>query len=142
MPPEIPFDEPSVRRLPLPLAQLYRRAHNAKTPQDRHLAAYFLSEAALKLLGCVTVVAYVDRVDVLAGRQLLYIGDVRKLTADRWLIDRYELRGEAVRRLEALDLPESEVTRRLQPEQLYLQLPTLGLQLLYPLAIYDGEMGE
>src|SRR5438132_451842 len=45
-----------------------------------------------------------DRVDFLAGRQLLHVGDVRKQTADRWLIDRYELRGEAVRRLEALDL--------------------------------------
>jgi hypothetical protein len=269
MPAEMPFDEALVRRLPLPLAQLYRRAQNAKTPQDRHLAAYFLWEAALKLLGCVAVVAYAERgegnsdladclqnlarpslghwwellrrltpvlaeagdpgfvavrdlvlgrtrddlprvagldaalletlerrggaratvrltelfdrlvryrnrelghgaagqqpaafyermgrallagvgqlldhLDVLAGRQLLYVGDVRKLTADRWLIDRYELRGEAVRRLEALDLPESEATRRLRPEQLYLQLPTLGLQLLVPLAIYDGEMGE
>ena len=61
MPPESPCDESLVRRLPLPLAQLYRRAHNAKTPQDRHLVAYLLWEAALKLLGCVAVVAYVER---------------------------------------------------------------------------------
>ena len=39
-------DEDLVRRLPLPLAQLYRRAHNAKTPLDRHNAAYCLWEAA------------------------------------------------------------------------------------------------
>ena len=45
------FDDDLARRLPLPLAQLYRRAHNAKTPLDRHHAAYCLWEAALKLLG-------------------------------------------------------------------------------------------
>src|SRR3954451_8246638 len=54
-------DEDLVRRLPLPLAKLYRRAHNAKMPQDRHQAAFFLWEAALKLLGSVTIVAYVAR---------------------------------------------------------------------------------
>ncbi len=54
-------DEDLVRRLPLPLAQLYRRAHNAKTPLDRHNAAYCLWEAALKLLGSVAIVAYAER---------------------------------------------------------------------------------
>ena len=53
-------DEDLVRRLPLPLAKLYRRAHNAKTPLDRHQAAYYLWEASLKLLGSVAVVAYVE----------------------------------------------------------------------------------
>src|SRR5205823_5999825 len=47
--------------LPLPLAQLYRRAHNAKTPLERHLAAYYLWEAALKLLASVAVVTYAER---------------------------------------------------------------------------------
>jgi hypothetical protein len=28
------YDEELARRLPLPLAQLYRRAHNAKSPSD------------------------------------------------------------------------------------------------------------
>src|SRR5262249_3952587 len=55
------LDEVLLQRLPLPLAQLYRRAHNAKTPLERHQAAYYLWEAALKLLGCVAVVAYAER---------------------------------------------------------------------------------
>ena len=54
---DVPFNEPLARRLPLPLAQLYRRAHNAKTPLDRHLTAYYLWEAALKLLASAAVVA-------------------------------------------------------------------------------------
>jgi hypothetical protein len=36
------LDDQLLRRLPLPLAQLYRRAHNAKTGLERHQAAYFL----------------------------------------------------------------------------------------------------
>jgi hypothetical protein len=31
---ELICDEDLLRRLPLPLAQLYRRAHNANTPLD------------------------------------------------------------------------------------------------------------
>ncbi|HEV3120833.1 MAG TPA: serine/threonine-protein kinase, partial [Isosphaeraceae bacterium] len=55
------IDEDLVRGLPLPLAQLYRRAHNAKNSVDRHQTAYYLWEGALKLLGSVAVVAYVER---------------------------------------------------------------------------------
>ena len=61
MRPETPPGDTLARRLPLPLAQLYRRAHNAKTPFERHLAAYYLWEAGLKLLASVAVVAYAER---------------------------------------------------------------------------------
>src|ERR1700682_225195 len=54
------IDEDLVRRLPLPLAQLYRRTHNAKTPLERHLTAYYLWEGALKLLGSVAVIEYAE----------------------------------------------------------------------------------
>jgi WD40 repeat protein/serine/threonine protein kinase len=54
-------DEELVRRLPLPLAQLYRRAHNAKTDLERHLTAFYLWEAALKLLGATAIVTYAER---------------------------------------------------------------------------------
>src|SRR4051812_30262870 len=56
--PTLRIDEELIRRLPLPLAQLYRRAYNAKTPLERHQAAYYTWEAALKLLGCAAVVEY------------------------------------------------------------------------------------
>src|SRR5262245_10203782 len=49
--------------LPLPLAQLARRAMNAKTALERHLASYFLWEASLKLLASAAVVAYAERED-------------------------------------------------------------------------------
>jgi WD40 repeat protein/serine/threonine protein kinase len=276
----VALEEALVQRLPLPLAQLYRRAHNAKTPLERHQAAYYLWEAGLKLFGSVAVVSYaeqshhdaalaerlqnlarpavghwwefirllvpvladagdpafaavrhlvlgrtrddlprvagldaalvealdgksgarttvrltelfdrlvryrnrefghgaaglkraafyervggalvagmaqlLDRLDVLAGRRLLYLGEVRRLAAGRWLIDRYELRGESARRLESLDLPESESSRRLLPERLYLDpspapLPAGGLPdpaallCLHPLLVHDPENNE
>ena len=50
-------DEDLVRRLPLPLARLYRRAHNAKSHFDRHQAAYFLWEASVRLLASTAVIA-------------------------------------------------------------------------------------
>jgi hypothetical protein len=51
-------DDLLLARLPLPLAQLYSRAHNARTALDRHLTAYYLWEASLKLLASVCVVEY------------------------------------------------------------------------------------
>jgi serine/threonine protein kinase len=56
----ISIDEALIQRLPLPLVKLVRRAQNAKTPLDRHQDAYYLWEAALKLLGSVAVVEYAE----------------------------------------------------------------------------------
>jgi WD40 repeat protein/serine/threonine protein kinase/tetratricopeptide (TPR) repeat protein len=54
-------DETLLQRLPLPLAQLYRRAHNAQTAIERHLNAFSLWEAGLKLLASVAIVEYAQR---------------------------------------------------------------------------------
>jgi serine/threonine protein kinase len=54
-------DDDLVRRLPLPLAQLYRRARNAKTAREQHLAAFYLWEAAVKLLGCAAFAEPAER---------------------------------------------------------------------------------
>jgi serine/threonine protein kinase len=271
MSPVFACDEDLVRRLPLPLAQLYRRAHNAKTPQERHQAAFFLWEAALKLLASVAVVEYAEhgppddrlaerlqnlarpalghwwefirllvpplaeagdapfaavrdlllgpvrddlpraagldavlgevldgrggarstvrlselfdrlvryrnrelghgaagqragdfygrvgqallagipeilgRLNVLAGRRLLYVDDVRRLAGGRWLVERAELIGEAARRIESLDLPHEEASRLPQPECVYLEVPGPRplLRPLQPLVVYDADLAE
>ncbi len=48
-------------RLPLPLAQLHRRAQNAKNVWERHQAAYYLWEAALRLLASVALVEWAEQ---------------------------------------------------------------------------------
>jgi hypothetical protein len=55
MSPTPAFDDDLLGRLPLPLAQLYRRARNAKTPQDRHHHAFYLAESALKLAASLRI---------------------------------------------------------------------------------------
>jgi hypothetical protein len=49
------LDEALEQQLPLPLAQLHRRAFNAATSQERHGRAYFLAEAALKLAASLRI---------------------------------------------------------------------------------------
>ena len=300
-------DEDLLRRLPLPLAQLYRRAHNAKSAVDRHNAAYYLWEAALKLLGAVAIVEYAElgddnselaerlknlsrpavghwwefvrrlvpvlaasagdqrqretgaeqrptadernanaaaaptrgdahfgaihvlltkpqhelplaaglhaaleeaagnkpssrgtvrlselfdrlvnyrnreighgaagqrsaefyqtmadallgglaeilrRLDVLAGRRLVHVADVRRLANGQWLVERYELLGEAPRRIDSLELPSTTPTAALpKPERVYLLSPADAEQRaapearhsLHPLVLYAAETAE
>jgi WD40 repeat protein/serine/threonine protein kinase len=278
MRPELPLDETLVQRLPLPLAQLYRRSHNAKTPLERHQAAYYLWEAALKLLGSVAVVEYAERgepdaslaerlqnlarpsvghwwefvrcltpvladggdpsfvkvcelllgrtrddlpraagldaalrealdsrstarntvkpselfdqlvryrnrflghgatgqqpaefyqrmgsalrsglaellsrLDVLAGRRLVFVAEVRRQADGAWLVERYELIGESARRLAVLQLAATENTHLPNPERLYLESlrpegespgDPLGLRSLHPLVIYEADNNE
>ena len=61
-----------------------------------------------------------DSVAVLAGRRLLYIADVRRLTDGNWLIERYELIGESPRRLESLELSPDKAMSLPLPERVYL----------------------
>jgi WD40 repeat protein/serine/threonine protein kinase len=267
-----PLDEALLHRLPLPLAQLYRRAHNAKTPLERHLTDFSLFEAALKLLASVAVVAYgrlgqadpelteclhnlarpslghwwefarrlvpvladagdpsfgsvrelllgrtrddlpraagleaalretlegksgaratvrltelfdrlvyyrakviahaapgqlkddfnermagalllglgeiLSRLDVLAGRRLLYIAEVRQV-AGLWLIQRYELIGEQARRIAALEWPREKANQLPDGERAYLDQATAdqsgALEALHPLLIYEAEAQE
>jgi serine/threonine protein kinase/tetratricopeptide (TPR) repeat protein len=264
-------DEDLVRRLPLPLAQLCRRAHNAKAALERHLTAYYLWEASLKLLASSAVVAYTDlgrpepqiaerlkslarpslghwwefvrlllpvlaerdegfrqardlllgrtrddlpraagldaclrealdgqagarasvrlselfdrlvryrnrelghgaagqaapavyervgtslllgvtdvlgRLDVLAGRRLLYVAEVRRQASGDWLVEPYELTGESARRLPSEVVPAAAAQGLPHPERLYLGRPGqpgASLCPLHPLLTYDPETAE
>jgi YD repeat-containing protein len=263
------FDEGLARRLALPLAQLYSRAHNAKTPLERHLAAYYLWEAALKLLGSLAVVEYArlgpsdpsiaqclqnlvrpslghwwdfvrrllpiladagvegladlrdqvlgrsrsdlpraagldallletlegragarntvrltelldrlvhyrnremghgaagqrpaefhdrlgqallaaaaevfDRVDVLAGRELIQVDEVRRQPAGDWLVEAIDLRGELPRRRESLRLPPAQAADLPRPGRVYLLGRAGSLVELHPLVLFDPEAEE
>ena len=90
------------------------------------------------------------KVDVLAGRKLIYVADVRRQKSGAWLVERYELIGESARRIESLDLPESGPDHLPKPERLYIETHvrasaeanTSCLRSLHPLLIYDVETSE
>jgi WD40 repeat protein/serine/threonine protein kinase len=60
MPDDLFADETLLQRLPLPLAQLHRRAHNAKTILERHNTAFYCWEAGLKLLASGAIIEYAE----------------------------------------------------------------------------------
>src|SRR5262249_33528861 len=57
------LDEDLIKRLPLPLAQICRRALNAKSGLGRHQAAFYCWEIALKLLASAAIVEYAELKD-------------------------------------------------------------------------------
>jgi eukaryotic-like serine/threonine-protein kinase len=57
------LDEDLIKRLPLPLAQICRRALNAKSALERHQAAYYCWEISLKLLASAAIVEYAELKD-------------------------------------------------------------------------------
>jgi serine/threonine protein kinase len=267
MPDRAATDESFPSRLPLPLAQLYRRADNAKSAVERYIAAYYLWEAALKLLASVAIVEYAERgpatpecaerlknlarptvghwwelvrllvpmladtgdadfarlrdrllgkptsdcpraagldallrevlenkagarttvkfmelftrlvslrnaelghgaagqrpapyyertapallagvaealqhLDVLAGRCLVHVADVRKLASGEWLVERLNLSGGEVHRLESLTVAEADTARLPRPGRLYLHGPdALSWRTLHPLVLFDAD---
>jgi WD40 repeat protein/serine/threonine protein kinase len=88
---------------------------------------------------------FLDRVDVLAGRRLVYVGEVSQ-SGGVWLAERYDLTGEPPRRIASLELPREEVARLPDGERLYLAEPDAtgpdGLTPLHPLLIYDADTEE
>ncbi|MBL8850666.1 MAG: serine/threonine protein kinase, partial [Planctomycetaceae bacterium] len=53
--------EETARRLPMPLAQLFRRSANCKTVIDAHLTAFSLAEASIKLLSASAIVHFAEQ---------------------------------------------------------------------------------
>lgn len=58
------FNREYLVRLPLPLAQLYSRAHNAPAARARHDNSFYLVEALIKLAACPLVAAYLREVEL------------------------------------------------------------------------------
>jgi WD40 repeat protein/serine/threonine protein kinase len=84
--------------------------------------ASFYDRMARALLRGVTQI--LQKVDVLAGRKLIYVGEVRRQNSGNWLVDRYELLGESPRRIESLELPENARGPLPLPERVYLERAT------------------
>ena len=63
------FQRDYLLRLPLPLAQLYSRAHNSPAPRARHDNTFYLFEALIKLSACPLVAEYLRELEEGAERK-------------------------------------------------------------------------
>src|SRR5262249_8587280 len=87
-----------------------------------------------------------SRLDILAGRQIVYVSEVRQVQG-QWLIERCELVGEAARRLESLLLSRGESPPLPHGERADLtregpDARGMDLVALHPLLVYDAEANE
>lgn len=75
-------------RLPLPLAQLYTRAHNAKSARDRHDLTYFLFEAIVRLSVAPLVLTYLREIEQGQPRSVAvdrHLFNLARPTAGHWV---------------------------------------------------------
>ena len=93
------------------------------------------------------------RLDVLAGRRLVFIEEVRLQKSGHYLIEWYKLTGESAKRIESLEQLASQAASLPKPEQVYLdgwgQSPdqpasstSYPLIPLRPLLVYDPRIDE
>ena len=93
------------------------------------------------------------RLDVLAGRRLVYVEEVRLQKSGHYLIERYKLAGESAKRIESLEQPAFQAANLPKPEQVYLDgsggrhdepgsSTALQLVPLRPLIVYDPRIDE
>ena len=130
------------------LKQLFDRLVRYRNEEVGHGAAGqrprdFYDRMGFALLAGVAEVW--GKLDVLVGRQLIHIANVRGLTSGAWLVDCYELCGEAPHRRDSLELPASEAARLPRPGRFYLHDPATGdgaWRALHPLLVYDAETGR
>ena len=130
------------------LTELFDRVVQYRNKLLGHGAAGALKDdvhremAGALLAGASEVLA---RLDVLAGRRLLHVAEVKQV-GGVWLVQRYELVGEARRRLVALELPRSEAARLPDGDRVYLQAADAAdateMAALHPLLLYDAEAGS
>jgi WD40 repeat protein/serine/threonine protein kinase len=83
------------------------------------------------------------RLDVLAGRSLVYIAEVRQ-SAGVWLVQWLELVGPSARRLPSIEFTREDVGRLPDGDRLYIHRPGSNklLRPLYPLIKYEPTTEE
>jgi YD repeat-containing protein len=105
----------------------------------------FYAQWSEKLLPAVVEV--LARLDVLAGRRLVFITDVRRQPDGSFLIERYDVMGETGRMLEPVPWQGRDASQLPCPEHLYLHEQArdpagLALTSLYPLLVFDSDEVE
>jgi hypothetical protein len=137
------------QRASVQVNELFDRLVHYRNQVQAHGAPGQLQEAVHQRLGRALVAGTAElwsRIDVLAGRRLVHIGEVRQV-AGAWLVERFELCGEMARRLESLSFPFEAGSRLPIAGRLYLETGgaepgTYPHASLHPLVLFDAESEE
>ncbi|HEV3257978.1 MAG TPA: serine/threonine-protein kinase [Gemmataceae bacterium] len=142
------LDGRSGARATIRLTELFDRLVHYRNREIGHGASGLRSGEFYNRMGQTLLVGLTQvfrQLDVLAGRRLIYVSEVSRLTARGWSIEREALVGETARRIEPLHLPESGAELLPRPERVYLesrQDATETLRPLHPLIHYDPDARE
>jgi serine/threonine protein kinase/tetratricopeptide (TPR) repeat protein len=127
-------------RLPLPIAQLYSRAYNAKDHRGRHDNSFYLFESLIKLAASTAIAAYLQEAEHAAHR----VPAIDRLLAQlalpslgQWMAMLRELARHFGRRVDAAHHPLGHLSQQL--EQSRRDLP--GMLALYR-RIKNGPDGQ
>ena len=131
-------------RVTVRLSELFDRLVRYRNREIGHGAAGQRNVEVYERMGrsiLLGVAEVLGRVDVLAGRRLVYISDVRRQPTGAWLVDRDELLGESRRRLDPIVRAESEVGQLPRPGLVYLETDSTATP-VQPLLVYDPDGDE
>ncbi|MEQ8788707.1 MAG: protein kinase [Pirellulaceae bacterium] len=129
------------------ISELFDRLVNYRNSEIGHGAAGKKTSEFYQRLGAALLAGVpelLSKLDVLAGRRLIYVADVQRNPAGNWTIEPYELTGESSRRMKPLEISSAEPLDLPSPQRVYLQArhdsPAQPLLTsLYPLATYDPD---
>jgi hypothetical protein len=92
------------------LAELFDRLLQYRNVHLGHGAAGQRSYEDYGEKGCAILLGVAEilgKLDVLAGRRMIYIADVRRQKSGAWLVERYESAGETAQRMESWEWAET-----------------------------------
>jgi serine/threonine protein kinase len=101
-----------LRTLPLPLAQLFRRALNGKSSIERHNNAYYLAEATLKLAASLRIGVWLEHALDTANPLARSLEALALPSAGHWLSLLRDADGELAKRPDAALLPVGDIYGR------------------------------
>ena len=93
-----------------------------------------------------TMVELFQRIDFMAGGRLVFVEDVRRLMSGEWLVERFELTGEAPRRLESQTISEDRIADLPRPGRISWTSNSAGpiaeSVSLHPLVLFESESDQ
>jgi YD repeat-containing protein len=139
------LEERTAPRSQVRVSELFDRLVQYRNREMGHGAAGQRPAAFYERMGralLAGVPELLGKLDVLAGRRLVYVAALHGRPDDAWQVERSDLTGAAAHLLESLVLADASAGHLPRPERLYLEAADGRLIGLYPLVHYEADTGE